>query len=425
MRRFKFKKLSYKYVLSKRRRLLRFKNHPLIVPVVTLLVLFMATGVGYIFLGSQTIGSGTSHIVILTDNKKKESIPTSAPTVGDLLGRLHIKLAEGDVVEPAATTQIVEDNFRVNIYRAQPITIVEGTHRTFTLSAATTPRSIAAQAGIKVYPEDNLTIKIPDSILHSASIGQELVIDPATPVYFNLYGTPVAVRTHVQTVAELLKEKQVKLAASDTVQPSLQTPITSGMFVTVARQGTQIVSQTEDIPAPNQIVEDSTLSFGTTAIRQQGSDGKKLVTYQINTQNGKEVSRQKIQEVIVEQAVPQIIARGKAIYIPADKSAWMAAAGISSSDYAYVNYIVSRESGWCPTKLQGQVGYCPGFAPDSIPDYRGYGLGQATPGSKMAAFGADWKYNAVTQLRWATSYADDRYGSWAGAYNFWSARSYW
>lgn len=122
MRKFKFKKLSYKYVLSKRRRLLRFKNHPLIVPVVTLLILLATTGVAYVFLGAQTVGSGVSHIVILTENKKKETVPTSAATVGELLTRLHIKLNEGDVVEPSTTTQIVEDNFRINVYRAQPVT---------------------------------------------------------------------------------------------------------------------------------------------------------------------------------------------------------------------------------------------------------------------------------------------------------------
>lgn len=426
MRRLKFKKLtSYKYVFTKRRKWLRLKNHPLVVPVMTFLILLAGTGIAYVFLGSKAVDSGTSHIVILTESRNKQTIPTDAPTVGELMKRLKITLHEGDIVEPSQDTEIVEDNFRVNVYRAQPITIVEGDKKTFTLSAATTPRSIAAQAGLKVYPEDNLTVKIPDSILHTASIGQELVIVRSTPVYLNLYGTPIAVRTHVKTVNDLLKEKQVKLAATDTVQPEVNTPITANMIVVVARQGTQIVTETEEIPAPTQVIEDNSLSFGTQAVRQQGTPGKKIVTYQISTTNGQEQSRQKIQEVIAEQPVTHIVARGKAVFIPADKSAWMSAAGISPSDYPYVNYIMSRESGWCPTKLQGQIGYCPGFAPSYIPPNRGYGIGQATPGTKMAGFGADWQTNAVTQLKWATSYAKGRYGTWQGAYNFWLANHHW
>jgi resuscitation-promoting factor RpfB len=426
MRKIRFKKFSsYKYVFTKRRRWLRLKNHPLIVPVMTFLILLAGTGVAYVFLGSKPAESGTSHIVILTENRTKQTLPTDAPTVGELIKRLSIKLHEGDIVEPSQDTQIVEDNFRINVYRAQPITIVEGDKKTFTLSAATTPRSIAAQAGLKVYPEDNLTIQIPDSVLRTASIGQELVIVRSTPVYLNLYGTPIAVRTHVKTVGELLKEKQVKLESSDNVQPSASTPITANMIVVVSRQGTQIVTETEEIPAPTQIIEDNSLSFGTQAVRQQGSPGKKIVTYQINTTNGQEQSRQKIQEVIAEQPVTHIIARGKAVFIPADKSAWMSAAGISPSDYPYVNYIMSRESGWCPTKLQGQIGYCPGFAPSYIPTNLGYGIGQATPGTKMAPYGADWQTNAVTQLRWAIAYTKGRYGTWEAAYNYWLSHRHW
>ena len=55
----------------------------------------------------------------------------------------------------------------------------------------------------------------------------------------------------------------------------------------------------------------------------------------------------------------------------------------------------------------------------------GYGLGQATPGSKMSAYGADWATNPVTQLRWANAYAKSRHGGWAGAYNYWLRNHHW
>jgi hypothetical protein len=105
----------------------------------------------------------------------------------------------------------------------------------------------------------------------------------------------------------------------------------------------------------------------------------------------------------------------------------MAGAGINSSDYGYVNYIISRESGWCPTKWQGQVGYCPPtFEPiHPLDDGWGYGLGQATPPIKMSPYGSDWQVNPVTQLRWANDYAKRRFGSWAAAYNYWLANRHW
>lgn len=426
MRKFSFKRFKPKYDFSKRSRLLRVRNHPFIVPVVTLLSLLAVTGILFVFIGSETLSSsGDSHVVILSYDNKKQTVPTPALTVAELLSKLKIKLNEGDIVEPAASTQIVEDNFRINVYRAKPITIDDGRHKVFAFSAATTPRSIAAQAGIRVYPEDDLTVNIPDSFLNSGSIGQQLTIDRATPVLINLYGTPVSVRSHTAVVKDLLAEKQIKLASGDTVEPSLNAKIKADMNILISRKGTKITTVVEPISPSTQIVEDATLSFGSTALRQAGVPGKRVVTYQINIVNGKEKSRQKIQEVVAQKPVPQIIARGKAVSIPSDKEAIMSAAGIRSSDYAYVNFIISHESGWCPTKLQGQIGYCPGYAPTFIPDGLGYGLGQATPGSKMAGFGGDWQTNPVTQLKWATSYAVGRYGSWGGAYNFWSSHSYW
>jgi hypothetical protein len=265
-----------------------------------------------------------------------------------------------------------------------------------------------------------------DNFLAEASIGQRVVIDRATAVNVNVYGTPVQMRTHAKTVGDLLKERGLKLQSNDSVQPALNTALSAGQQIFVLRKGTQIATEEIKIPMDSQTVEDSSLTFGTTALRQQGSDGKKLVTYQLQLENGKEIGRKVIQEVITVQPLTQITARGKAVQIPSDKQAVMAAAGIAPSDYPYVDYIVSRESGWCPTKWQGQSGYCPPYYTDlHSPDSSyGYGLVQSTPASKMASAGSDWQTSAVTQLRWASGYAK-RYGGWAGAYNQWVTKHYW
>lgn len=427
MRKFKLKRFSKRYVAFQRqkgKRIHRLKNHPFVVPVVTFLLLFFVTAVLFITSGAKTLSPSDSHVVIVSHDGTRQTVPTRATTVGDLLVRLHVALREGDVVEPAKNTPILEDNFRVNVYRGRPVTIIDGTNKVLTYSAATTARSVTAQAGLTVYPEDGLTTKPIDNILQNG-IGEEIIIDRATPVYLNLYGTLVTVRTRVKTVKDVLKEKNVTLAKNDQTQPALNTPITPNIQIFVTRAGTQIVTQEQGISSPTQIVEDDSLSFGTTAVRQQGSDGKKLVTYQVDLQNGKEVARHLIQDVTVLPPVPTIIARGKAVDIPADKTSVLAAAGVSSSDYAYANFIISNESGWCPTKWQGEH-TCPAYYEALyLPGAGiGYGLCQSTPGNKMANAGADWQTSAVTQVRWCSGYAS-RYGGWAGAYNHWQAYRSW
>lgn len=93
------------------------------------------------------------------------------------------------------------------------------------------------------------------------------------------------------------------------------------------------------------------------------------------------------------------------------KQEWMKAAGIPESDWSYVDYIITKESGWRVTVKN--------------PKSPAYGLCQALPGSKMASAGADWATNPVTQLKWCNGYAQQRYGSWIAAHSFWLANSWW
>lgn len=426
-----FKQIKRKYALVHRRSVRRVKRvikRPFFsVPAATFMVLLVIGLVTFIVAngGKPSFKPTNSTIVIVDHDNQRQTVPTSAKTVGDLLNRLHVTLNQGDVVEPSKDTVIVQDNFHVNVYRAVPVTIIDGSAVTYSYSAAATARSIVKQSGVTVYPEDELKLEPTQNFLTDSSIGERVVIERATPVNVNLYGTPVTLRTHAKTVGDLLKAQRITLHDGDTVQPAANEPVTTNVQVFVIHKGKQIQSVEQDIAMPVQTIEDSSLTFGTTAVRQQGSVGKQVITYEVDLQNGKEVGRKVIQQVTTVQPVTQIIAKGKAVQIPSDKQAVMALAGISSGDYAYVDYIVSHESGWCPTKLQGNPGACPAYPPDSIPTYLGYGLGQATPGTKMASFGSDWQVSAVTQLKWATSYAVGRYGSWGAAYNHWQSSHNW
>lgn len=285
-------------------------RHPLVVPVVTFIGLCFLTMVGFVILGSQSFDSGSSHVVQLSADNKKQTVPTRASTVGDFLTRAQITLHEGDVVEPAVDATIDSDDFRVNVYRAKPVTIIDGDERIQALSAATTPRSVAEQVGIEVFPEDNIDQVATTEFLRDQSIGTQLIIDRAIPIHLNLYGTPITIRTQATTVEELLAEKNIVLVGGDSVKPRASSKLKKNTQVFVIRSGTKLKTIKEAIPMETEIIEDASLSFGSTAVRQKGSPGQQLVTYEIKLENGREVSRKTIQKVVVKKPVPQIIARG-------------------------------------------------------------------------------------------------------------------
>jgi uncharacterized protein YabE (DUF348 family) len=413
-----------KYSVQQRkqvRRLRLWSRHPFAVPVFTFLFLILVTGGAWYALSRHPKPPRTdAFVVIVSHDHIQQTVPSKEPTVGALLQKLNITLNEGDVVEPAKATPITQDAFRINIYRAVPVEIVDGQNRTFTFSAATTPRSIARQSGVTTFAEDAVTTQPVTNFVAQQAIGEQVVITRSKPVNLNLYGTPIATRTLATTVGDLLREKHIKLVQQDTVQPSLDTPITPGQQIAIVRNGTKVETVTEDIPAPVQTIQDSNLAYGTSAIRQQGAAGQQVITYQDVLQNNVVVGRNKIQAVVTKQPITEIVVQGTNLSgIKGD----MALAGIAASDYQYADYIISHESGWCPTKAQGEH-YCPA-TPDNPMTPNGYGLCQATPGYKMASAGSDWETNPVTQLKWCNGYAVGHYGSWYTAYNHWVNYHWW
>ncbi len=408
----------------------RFHRHPASLPLL-LFLLLVSLGALLVYFGLKhnvkqlTITPNQNHIVILTIDGQSQTVPTNADTVGQLLDKLHVTLGQNDRVEPDKTVAITQDKFRINIYRGVPVHVVDGLAVYNTVTAAATPRGMVARAGVQLYPEDLVTVTTSDNLVLQPIIGVQAVVTRATPVNVSLYGSSaITMRTQSKTVADFIKAKKIVITPMDTVKPAVSTPIVAGMQIDIIRNGIHTITVTQDVPAPVQTITDSSLSIGATAVRQEGSVGKQVDTYEINVQQGQEVSRKLLQSVTTVEPVTRIVALGTAVYVAPDKTAVMAAAGISSADYGAVDYIVSHESGWCPTKLQG-THVCPAAAPAYIPSGLGYGLAQATPGTKMASAGADWASNPVTQLSWATGYAIARYGSWQGAYQHWYTHHNW
>lgn len=379
-------------------------------------------------MGRAMADNGTAndnrHMVTVYDRGTEQTIITRAHTVRQALDQAHIALDRADLVEPGLDETVVSDHFNINVYRARPVVVEDGQERIRTTTAEQSPAKIAQAAKVTLYPEDKTSLTRVDDVVEDGGAGLKLHIDRATPFTLVLYGKRLeGTRTQSGTVAAFLKEKGIKLGPKDGTSAPVTTPITAGMTLEIWRDGVQTVTQEEDVPMPTQQVQDQDHPIGFKEVRTPGKPGKKQVTYEIDMKNGKEVSRKAIQEVQTTPAVTQIEAVGVKVVLPAGSHEdWMAAAGISASDYGYVNYIVSHEGGWEPCKVQGGAIDCSYAANGGA---MGYGVVQATPGNKMASAGPDWATNPITQLKWASGYAVGRYGSWQAAYNHWLSSHNW
>lgn len=79
-------------------------------------------------------------------------------------------------------------------------------------------------------------------------------------------------------------------------------------YLTVVSKG--IFTGPETIPFDVVTKTDTSIASGQTVVKQQGSDGSKTVTYSYVQKNGKNISKQVIEEKVTKSPVTQIIAKG-------------------------------------------------------------------------------------------------------------------
>jgi len=345
-------------------------------------------------------------VITLHDDGARQGFYTTAKTLGEALKQANIRVDPKDRTEPSLDQKLVAGSYDVNIYRARPVVIRDGGSETKVISAYRTGEQIAKHAGITLQSED-LTSLNPSRDIVTEGAAEVLTIDRAMPFTFVFYGKSMQAYTQGMTIGEMIKQRNIKLAPQDTIEPALDTVITSGMTVKLWRNGKQTMTQDELVRFETEQIKDANREPGYKEVKTPGEDGKKTVTYEIVMQNGIETSRRAINETVTKPAVKQVEIIGAKLPTPTNPSEnaqlghqMMLAYGFGEDQWPCLYNLWMRESGWKTTAAN------PSGA---------YGIPQALPGSKM---GAGWQSDAVVQIQWGLGYIKGRYSTPCGA---WSA----
>ncbi|MBR3230420.1 G5 domain-containing protein [Candidatus Saccharibacteria bacterium] len=301
--------------------------------------------------------------------------------------------------------------------------------------------------------------------------GEEGTFVSAEAKYVTFYdnGNKLTVKTEAKTVAEALQRAKITINTGDKVEPALDTEIDMDNFFVniyrarpvvvkdgvtekylmtasydaraiaaeaeltiydddkidlvpnadfleagavavyqVTRTGGRTLTVEEEIPFGEETVRDYNMAAGESEVRQLGEVGMKRTIYQIFYIDGVEQSRELVSEEVVREPVARIVATGAKKSIPPEWetcATWAREAGVSEADLSAALDLIYRESGCRVDATNASSG--------------AYGIPQALPGSKMAAYGADWETNPVTQIRWMIGYVNGRYGGWSQALEYW------
>ena len=357
------------------------------------------------------------HVLTIHDRGDEQVLITKASTLGEALKLAGIEISAGhDVVEPSLDSELVASNYSINIYRARPITVVDGVVKRNITTAEQTPERIAKAAGITIYNEDQTDFSAPSDILSNGS-SQVMSIDRATVVQFTLYGKHAEVRTRATTVEEFLKEKSIKIGANDYLSVDKGQAISTGMAIELWREGKQTVTVEEEVDFEIEKVQDANREVGYREVKTPGVKGKRNATYEIEMKNGQEASRTEIASVTIEEPKKQVEIIGAKLPTPTNPTEaqaigkeMMLAAGFGEDQWGCLYNLWMRESGWRTTAGNVSSG--------------AYGIPQSLPASKMAAFGGDYLTNPRTQIAWGLSYIKGRYGTPCGGWSAFQAKGW-
>ncbi len=220
--------------------------------------------------------------------------------------------ADGKRISPAALDSPSPVPHTVIIQRATAVTIVDsGTARAITTSALTVGQALT-EANIVTYLADGVAPPL-DSPL---TPGLTITIARALPVTIEVDGVTMTTRTRLRTVAEVLGDAGVAVVGLDYVIPSLaDAPPADGSSIRVIRVDEQIVTEQQPLAYGTQFQALTDLEIDNTRLVQAGVNGLTASRLRVRYENGVEVSRTVEDQWVAAQPQPRLIGYGTQIVL--------------------------------------------------------------------------------------------------------------
>jgi uncharacterized protein YabE (DUF348 family) len=373
-------------------------------------------------LGSTIAWASVDKTVTVQVDGQSTQLHTVASSVKGALADAGYQVGPHDIVAPPLTSS-VHSGAKIVLERGRMLRLtVDGSERDVWVTSATVQEAL-----------QDLGYESAD--LYTVSRDKRLPLTPTDVTLATEKSITLTQGTNVQQltttdvfVGELLNELGITLGPDDIVTPTANEKIVAGANVVVKR--TTNTTVTASVPIPFTVTQsaDPTLTKGTTKVTTTGKDGVASVVYAVVLVDGVETGRTVVSSTTITPPTTQtekVGSKAPAAATPAPAAAPIVvdpgsaqaiaqqmalARGWGADQFSCLVQMWSRESGWRVNASNGGSG--------------AYGIPQALPGSKMAAFGADWQTNPATQIAWGLSYIAGRYSTPCGAWSSWQANGW-
>jgi uncharacterized protein YabE (DUF348 family) len=166
----------------------------------------------------------------------------------------------------------------------------------------------------KVLQEENIVLgpkdKVKPSLNSKISKNSTINIKRAFNVNLLADGKNLNILTAEENVASMLKAEGIALREKDKITPPIDTKIEKNMKIEIIRVDVKTLSESKNIDFNTVIKTDNNLVNTVRKTIQEGKPGEKKVNIEVTYENGKEVSRKILEEIIVKKPQDKIIVAG-------------------------------------------------------------------------------------------------------------------
>lgn len=284
----------------------------------------LATGgvLATLVVGGVTVAANKKDVVIDL-NGDQIALATLSGDVNGALEAAGIAVADGDIVQPAPSTKL-NNNETITVRTVKNVAVViDGKEKLVKTNAVTVGEMVSQLDSIGAAIKA-LGLSAPaDAKLTQSGMS----VDVTTPKIVSITdgGKTSYVSLAAATVKDALEAKGIELQPHDRVSPDLESPVATNMKINIDRVTIDDIQSKEAYDEEPTFVDDPNVMQGIESVVEEGTPGEREVTRRITKVNGVESANDVVSENVLVPAKPATISRGtKVSRVPAvaDGSVW-------------------------------------------------------------------------------------------------------
>ncbi|TSB45073.1 G5 and 3D domain-containing protein [Alkalicoccobacillus porphyridii] len=244
-------------------------------------------------------------VTVSIDGNEDVTISTHADTVADLFAEEDWNPTQHDVIEPSLDTELMNDT-EILWKQAKEVAVTLDGESNDVWTTADDVSGLLEELSVQVKEHDEIEPALDTDITNNMTVQY----DPAFLVTLKSDGEEQEIWTTSTTVADFLDKEQIELGDLDRVEPVLEDSLDENTDVQVTRveKVTDVVE--EEISFETITKDDGNLDKGKEEVLENGALGIVKNTFEVILEDGKEVSRELLEEETVKESVDRVVAVG-------------------------------------------------------------------------------------------------------------------